>query len=149
MAVDVWALLLLNRIPVPSGHELRRMTSKGLVLGERDYDRIADELLAVPGDFDGLLLGHLYKLHEGDSEARVHAALFLGQLQEIPGIVVPHLLAELPVGHPRLVQEIITALGMIGPAAKDAIPTLEKLTEHDDPQIAERAKAALRQVRGR
>ena len=27
--------------------------------------------------------------------------------------------------------------------------TLEKLTEHEDPQIAERAKAALRQVRGR
>ena len=45
--------------------------------------------------------------------------------------------------------EAITALGMIGPAAKDAIPTLEKLTEHEDPQIAERAKAALRQVRGR
>ncbi len=36
--------------------------------------------------------------------------------------------------------------GMIGPAAKDAIPTLEKLTEHEDPQIAERAKAALRQI---
>ena len=34
-------------------------------------------------------------------------------------------------------------------AAKDAIPTLEKLTEHEDPQIAGRAKAALRQVRGR
>ena len=51
--------------------------------------------------------------------------------------------------HPRLVQEIITALGMIGPAAKDAITTLEKLTDHGDPQIAERAKAALRQVRGR
>ena len=30
-------------------------------------------------------------------------------------------------------REAITALGMIGPAAKDAIPTLEKLTEHDDP----------------
>ncbi len=36
---------------------------------------------------------------------------------------------------------------MIGPAAKDAIPTLEKLTEHEDPQLAERAKAALRQIR--
>ncbi len=35
-----------------------------------------------------------------------------------------------------------------GPLAKDAIPTLEKLTEHADPQIVERAKAALRQVRG-
>ena len=46
-------------------------------------------------------------------------------------------------------RDAITALGMIGPAAKDAIPTLEKLAEHDDAQIAARAKAALRQVRGR
>ncbi len=44
-------------------------------------------------------------------------------------------------------REAITALGMIGPAAKDAIPTLERLAEHEDRQIAERAKAALRQVR--
>ncbi len=32
---------------------------------------------------------------------------------------------------------------------EDAIPTLEKLAEHEDKQIAARAKAALRQVRGR
>ena len=32
-------------------------------------------------------------------------------------------------------------------AAKDAIPTLENLTGHEDKQIAARAKAALRQVR--
>ena len=38
---------------------------------------------------------------------------------------------------------------MIGPAAKAAIPTLEKLAEHEDRQIVERAKAALRQIRGR
>ena len=51
---------------------------------------------------------------------------------------------------PRWFAEVAaTSVGMIGPAAKEAIPTLEKLTEHDDPQIAERAKAALRQVRGR
>ena len=31
---------------------------------------------------------------------------------------------------------------------KDAVPTLEKLAEHEDPQIAERAKAALRQIKG-
>ena len=46
-------------------------------------------------------------------------------------------------------MEQVDTLGMIGPAAKDAIPALEKLTEHNDPQISERAKAALRQVRGR
>ncbi len=62
---------------------------------------------------------------------------------------VPHFIEELVDEEMRVVQEAITALGMIGPAAKDAIPKLEKLTQHDDPQIAERAKAALRQVRGR
>ncbi len=41
----------------------------------------------------------------------------------------------------------LPSFAKIGPAAKDAIPTLEKLTNHADPQIAERAKAALRQIR--
>ena len=50
---------------------------------------------------------------------------------------------------PFVAREAVKALGMIGPAAKDAIPTLEKLTSHEDKQIVERAKAALRQVRGR
>ena len=40
-------------------------------------------------------------------------------------------------------------LTMNRPAAMhDYMPILEKLTDHDDPQIAQRAKAALRQVRG-
>ncbi len=43
----------------------------------------------------------------------------------------------------------ILALAANGLSARHAIPFLEKLTEHEDPQIAERAKAALRQVRGR
>ena len=43
-------------------------------------------------------------------------------------------------------REAVTALGMIGPAAKDAIPALEKLTDHKDKQIVERAKVALRQI---
>ncbi len=54
-----------------------------------------------------------------------------------------------PICRRRRGHEAITAMGMIGPAAKGAIPTLEKLAEHPDPQIAGRAKAALRQVRGR
>ena len=47
-----------------------------------------------------------------------------------------------------VVREAITALGVIGPEASEAIPTLEKLSEHEDKQIAERAKAALRGIRG-
>ncbi len=52
-------------------------------------------------------------------------------------------------GDAAVIRELITALGILGPAAKRSIPKLEKLSEHEDRQIAERAKAALRQVRGR
>ena len=47
-----------------------------------------------------------------------------------------------------MIREVVTALGMIGPNAKEAISVLETLTEQDDRQIAERAKAALRQIKG-
>ena len=36
---------------------------------------------------------------------------------------------------------------VIGPGASYALPTLENLTEHEDRQIAERAKAALKRIR--
>jgi hypothetical protein len=36
---------------------------------------------------------------------------------------------------------------MIGTAAKASVPELERLAADSDPQIAERAKAALRQIR--
>ena len=94
-------------------------------------------------------LGLLYNLHQGNRDARMHAALLLGQMEDLATEITLHLIEELEDIDSRVVQEAITALGMIGPAAKDAIPALEKLTEHDDPQVAERAKAALRQVRGR
>ena len=60
--------------------------------------------------------------------------MFLGQQQELAPDIAPHLEEELSNDNSRVVQEAITALGMIGPAAKDAIPTLEKLTHHDDTQ---------------
>lgn len=49
----------------------------------------------------------------------------------------------------RLTQEIVATLGTLGPRANHSIYRLEPLTGHDDPQIAKRAKTALRQIRGR
>ena len=62
---------------------------------------------------------------------------------------VPELLSAADADNARLAREAITALGMIGPDAKEAIPALEKLTGHVDSQVDERAKAALRQIRGK
>ena len=95
----------------------------------------------------GAAFGYLVQCKPNPAEA-LRAIVTLGQAGHATG-AVPYLLEILEGdGDARLLAEVITALGMIGPSAKDAIPTLENLTEHRDPQIAERAKAALRQVRG-
>ena len=77
----------------------------------------------------------------------MQATMALGARTEEAVHAVPALIKVTDDSEAAVVREAITALGMIGPAAKEAIPTLEKLAEHDDRQIAERAKAALRQVR--
>ena len=47
----------------------------------------------------------------------------------------------------ELVREAVTALGTLGSVAVDVAPTLEWRTQHEDPQVRELAKAALRQIR--
>ena len=46
-------------------------------------------------------------------------------------------------------SEAITALGMIGAGARAAVAELEALADHADPARSARARAALRQIRGR
>ena len=84
-----------------------------------------------------------------DPTAAKEAAMVLGALGSTAAGAIRTLIHASATSKAFNAQEAISALGMIGPVAKDAIPTLEKLTEHEDPQIAERAKAALRQVRER
>jgi HEAT repeat protein len=120
----------------------------GQVLSEEDGNSVADALLLEAETEEESLLGHLYKLHWGDRNERIRHALLVGERKDVAIDVTLHLIEELASRDTRVVQEAITALGMIGPAAKDAIPTLEKLTGHEDKQVAERAKAALRQIRG-
>ena len=145
-------LILLHRIRVAGVADIattRLLLSSGdVLLHEDDYAAVADALISATGTPEESVFGHIYRLHKGDTDTRIHSALILGQMRDPATDVVPHLVVGLADEDMRLVQEAITALGMIGPAAKDAIPMLERLTEHENPQIAERAKAALRQVRG-
>ena len=86
-------------------------------------------------------------VHHPDVGQRVDAAMVLGGFGTRGEGVVPQLLQALGDGEERVVAEAITALGMIGPAARDAIAMLEKLSQHENPQIAERAKAALGHIK--
>ncbi len=112
------------------------------------HDTIAWAMVSIGPDDPASSVAHAYRLRHHDAAVRLSSAQALQNMKD-PATVQALIqsLAEETVIHIR--YEAITALGMIGPAAKDAIPTLEKLPSHDDPQIAHRAKAALRQVRGR
>lgn len=85
--------------------------------------------------------------HDLDIGVRRESATRLGILAEGNVESLPALLTATRDRNSSVVREAITALGMFGPRAEKAIPTLEGLTGHEDPQIAERAKAALRQIR--
>ncbi len=85
--------------------------------------------------------------HHYDPKMRAQSALAAASFSGQSEACIRYVIEAVSDSNPAVVREAITALGMIGPAAKDAIPTLEKLTEHEDKQIAERAKAALRQIR--
>ncbi len=142
LAIPLLKALLL-RPALPSAQSVNRPTEQ-----DRMNDRLADALLLAARTPEEGLAAHLYKLRKGDLESRVRAASVLGQLRQSALNVLPHLIEALADEEPRVVQEAITSIGLLGPAAESAIPDLERLTEHPDPQIAERAKAALRQVRG-
>ena len=154
-AADLRAVILVRRDPAPVVVEvdLRRMILTGNTIN--NVVLRAGDLLWVPergrqqnprerSDVLEAIVFVDRLTHDPDPIRRAMAALAIGALGE--AAVVPHL--EQALGQdPFVAREVVTALGMIGPAAKETIPALEKLAEHDDRQIAERAKAALRQIR--
>ena len=143
-SITTRTLLLRTRLPCLNPESFPSPTW----LTDADYDEMVDALVASEKP-DAVVFAQIYKLHAGNLTARLESMVALGQMEKWTTESVAHLVEELTGEDTRVVQEAITALGMIGPAARDAIPTLEKLAERDDSQIAERAKAALRQVRGR
>ena len=111
---------------------------------------VARAMESIAGDDPSVAVAFAYRMLNDPLPAqRMDAAMTLGRFGPEAAEVVPQLREALGDAEMGVVAEAITALGTIGPAAKGAIPTLENLTEHEDRQIAERAKAALRQVRGR
>ena len=122
----------------------------GLYIPDDMLLEIADVMIRLAPDDPIVVPAYAARLGAHfDRRVRIESAIAIGHFGEDSAAAVPDLVQATsdPIG--AVVREAITALGMIGPAAKDAIPTLEALTEHEDPQPAARAKAALRQVRGR
>ena len=118
--------------------------------------------IASGDDLQELVLAHRTLLTLGTTREQLTSVSFLRQVPMDKTIsnLVTRALARAASQTQNLVvaRESVTALGILGSSIVDweaaahwlsiAIPALERLTKHEDPQIAERAKAALRQVRG-
>jgi HEAT repeat protein len=111
-------------------------------------DRRKTEKLRQKAEREDAMRLEEYRLRNGDELERREAAIALGRVGEEAKFATPTLLKGLSDNSVPVVREVVLALGKMGTAATPAIPVMEKLAAHDDPQIRERAKAALRQIRG-
>ena len=87
-------------------------------------------------------------VHHFDVDVRLEAAMQLGRSPAGDQLgAVAALQLSLTDGSVHVRREAVTALGMIGPAAADALPALESLASDPDPQLRARAAAAVRAIR--
>ena len=117
--------------------------------------------IASGDDLLELVLAHRTLLTLGTTREQLASVSFLGQVPMDK--TISHQVTQALAGAASQTQDLVvaresvTALGILGSSIVDweaaahwlstAIPALERLTKHEDPQIAERAKAALRQIR--
>lgn len=88
------------------------------------------------------LVGHF------DLDVRLDAVMKLGQTPpDDPEMAVAALITALADGSVFVRREALTSLGLLGPAAAAAVPTIGALVEDADTQIRVRAAAALRAIR--
>ncbi len=89
----------------------------------------------------------VYRLnHSPDPEVRLEAAMTLIQHGVDATWAVGDLVRALDDTDQRVVREVTVALGIIGEDAGEAIGRLSQLAGEPDRQVAEAARAALRQM---
>ncbi len=104
---------------------------------------VPGKILAVLFGAGGLLGGYFL----AEYARRGHGTtFFMSRVIATPDIDRPRLVRDLDSDDPTIVHEALLNLDMLGRFPREAEPTLKKLREHDDPQIAERAEAALLQL---
>ena len=91
--------------------------------------------------------GYLQLVKHKDPAVRQRSVLKLGSLGDKVGPKGVEALKRAVFDRDKLVAwDAITALGMLGPGAKEAVPRLQSLAEGDDKAKAVRAAAALRRI---
>jgi hypothetical protein len=144
---------LVSRVPYAKSGEGRGIIyRRELAVVTDDFKaRAVRALLMIDPDDPRVAVAHGYQLRRHpDARTRWKAAMALGRCGAAAAPAVPDLLAAISDEDEdvRVIREAVTTLGMVGPKAADAVPILETLTQHENRQIAARAKAALRQIKG-
>ena len=119
-------------------------------VGPRNANVFAEATLTLHVGGHMAALAHMRLLETGRPDQRLSSAR---ALLELGPDALPALEALMAVAandkdpEPAVRLEAITALGAIGRKAQAAEAELKRLEEHEDVQVAARAKAALRRIR--
>lgn len=92
------------------------------------------------------LPGYEFLLTRPISKDRLEGLVALRRAGPLAAKLLPTLLPMAQREEKVIQREVVTVLGMIGAAAREAIPTLKKLQCSGDVQLAARAKAALASI---
>lgn len=145
----VRAMLALHRWANGDRDEVRWLVQALLSREAPPFDQpdVAELLVTVAPDDPRVLPALVFRLARArEAAARLAAAVALGELGEKSRDAVPALVVATADPSGEVAREAITALGMIGPGAADAILTLQALAGSDDEPMRRRAAAALRQI---
>lgn len=105
-------------------------------------------LAAIAPEDPLALPGLLRQLDSLAAEPRIEALRAIGSRGAAAADAVSRIAALLATESGTIAYEAATTLGMLGAAAGPAIPQLEQASTSADKQLAARAQAALRRVRG-
>jgi HEAT repeat protein len=112
----------------------------------RIHAQVARAIVRMAPDDKRALKAYEYLLERPISAERLDALVAMRQAGPLAEKLLPFLLRMAQREDLVIQREAVTILGMIGPKAKAAIPTLKKLVLGTDKQLAARAKAALAQI---
>jgi HEAT repeat protein len=85
-----------------------------------------------------------------DAKERKEAAFKLGNVGPTDSTVLPALRGAMNDGDATVRSEVILALVKLGPVAREAVPALVKLREHDrDPKVRSYASKAVEKIQSK
>jgi HEAT repeat protein len=141
------ALLKAVRGPHPDRFRLEGLPELEVFLDRRIQAAAAKAMLRLAPTDPRSVEAFALLVDRPQTEERLAAVIAVRHAGAAGAALVPQLVRMATDEDALVRREVITTLGTLGPTAAPAAALVERLCADPDPQIAERARAALRQVR--